>query len=46
MIVVGNRAPIYRGIGTMIGEGQVVVDLVDGVKRESVTRGEYHGLAW
>lgn len=46
VIVVGNRAPIYREIGKLMREGQVVVDLVDGVKRESVTRGEYHGLAW
>ncbi len=46
VIVVGNRAPMYREIGSLLREGQVVVDLVDGVKRESVKRGEYHGLAW
>jgi hypothetical protein len=30
----------------MLESGQVLVDLVGAVDRATVTRGEYHGLAW
>ena len=46
VIVIGNRAPEYRDVGARLREGQVLVDLVSGVDRSSVVRGEYHGLAW
>ncbi len=46
VVVVGNRAPLYRGIGAQLREGQALVDLVAAVDRGSVRRGEYHGLAW
>lgn len=46
VIVIGNRSAQYRDIGTVLREGQVIVDLVAAVDRGSVARGEYHGLAW
>jgi GDP-mannose 6-dehydrogenase len=46
VIVVGNRAHVYREIGAWMRSDQVVVDLVNGVDRASVRAGEYHGLAW
>jgi GDP-mannose 6-dehydrogenase len=46
VIVLGNRAAQYRGVGAKLREGQVLVDLVAAVDRSTVVRGEYHGLAW
>ncbi len=46
VIVVGNRNAAYKLIGPRLQPGQVLVDLVAAVSRESVVHGEYHGLAW
>jgi GDP-mannose 6-dehydrogenase len=46
VVVVANASKEYRGVGGMLVPGQALVDLVHAVERESVTRGEYHGLAW
>jgi len=46
VVVVANPSPAYREVGGWLAEGQILVDLVHGVDRASVTRGEYHGLAW
>jgi GDP-mannose 6-dehydrogenase len=46
VIVVANGAADYRNVGAMLEGGQVLVDLVGAVDRATVTRGEYHGLAW
>lgn len=46
VVVVANGAAEYRGVGAMLEPGQVLVDLVHAVDPGSVTRGEYHGLAW
>ncbi|MEO5989879.1 MAG: nucleotide sugar dehydrogenase [Candidatus Eisenbacteria bacterium] len=46
VIVVGNRNAAYKLIGPRLRPGQVLVDLVAAVSRESVVHGEYHGLAW
>ena len=46
VVVVGNRSAEYRSLGPRIRAGQVVVDLVAAVDRNSVQAGEYHGLAW
>ena len=46
VIVVANGSKEYRGIGPLLREGQVVVDLVHAVDPATVAHGEYHGLAW
>ncbi len=46
VVVVANGAPEYRGVGALLQPGQVLVDLVHAVDPATVTRGEYHGLAW
>ncbi len=46
VLIIGNRAAAYRALGSRLREGQVLVDLVAAVDRRTVTRGEYHGLAW
>jgi GDP-mannose 6-dehydrogenase len=46
VVVVANGAPEYRDIGARLQPGQVLVDLVHAVDPATVTRGEYHGLAW
>jgi GDP-mannose 6-dehydrogenase len=46
VVVVANGSREYRAVGGMLREGQVLVDLVHAVDPSSVTRGEYHGLAW
>ncbi len=46
VVVVANPSAIYREVGGMLREGQALVDLVHAVDRATVTRGEYHGLAW
>ena len=46
VIVVANGAAEYRNVGPMLKEGQALVDLVGAVDPRTVTRGEYHGLAW
>ncbi len=46
VVVVANPSPVYRQVGGRITDGQVLVDLVHAVDRATVTRGEYHGLAW
>jgi GDP-mannose 6-dehydrogenase len=46
IVVVANGATEYREVGALLGPGQVLVDLVHAVDRESVKRAEYHGLAW
>jgi GDP-mannose 6-dehydrogenase len=46
VVVVANGAPEYRGVGALLRPGQVLVDLVHAVDPDSVTHGEYHGLAW
>jgi GDP-mannose 6-dehydrogenase len=46
VVIIGNRSAQYRGLGARLREGQVLVDLVAAVERGTVTRGEYHGLAW
>ncbi|HYM82294.1 MAG TPA: nucleotide sugar dehydrogenase [Candidatus Limnocylindria bacterium] len=46
VIVIANQAKMYRDVGGMLAPGQVLVDLVRAVEPGSVTRGEYHGLAW
>jgi len=46
VVVVANGAPEYRDVGARLQPGQVLVDLVHAVDPATVTRGEYHGLAW
>ncbi len=46
VVVVANGAREYRAIGPMLKPGQALVDLVHAVDPATVTRGEYHGLAW
>ena len=46
VLIVGNRSAAYRAIGGRLREGQVLVDLAAAIDGSSVTRGEYHGLAW
>ena len=46
IVVVANGAKEFRGVGALLKSGQSLVDLVHAVDPGSVTRGEYHGLAW
>ncbi|MBI5711333.1 MAG: nucleotide sugar dehydrogenase [Candidatus Eisenbacteria bacterium] len=46
VVVVANPSKEYRAVGALLRSDQVLVDLVHAVDRASVTRGEYHGLAW
>ena len=46
LVVIANGSAPYRNVGRMLRDDQVLVDLVGAVDRASVTRGEYHGLAW
>jgi GDP-mannose 6-dehydrogenase len=46
VIVVANGAAEYRGVGSLLRPGQVLVDLVHSVDPASLAHGEYHGLAW
>jgi GDP-mannose 6-dehydrogenase len=46
VLVVGNPAEVYRGLGPRLRPGQVLVDLVSAVDPRSVTHGEYLGIAW
>ncbi len=46
VVVVANGAREYRGVGAALTAGQTLVDLVHAVDPATVTRGEYHGLAW
>jgi ribosomal protein L14 len=46
VIVVSNRTAAFTGVGEMLEPGQALVDLAHAVDRSTVTRGEYHGLAW
>ena len=46
VVVVANGAREYRGVGSMLGPGQVLVDLVHTVDPATVVHGEYHGLVW
>jgi GDP-mannose 6-dehydrogenase len=46
VVVIANQARCYREVGGMLRDGQAVVDLVRAVDPVTVTRGEYHGLAW
>jgi GDP-mannose 6-dehydrogenase len=46
VLVIANGAPEYRGVGALLREDQVIVDLVRALDRSAVPRGEYHGLAW
>ena len=46
VVVVANPSEAYRKVGGMLEDGQVLVDLVHAVDPATVTRGEYHGLAW
>jgi GDP-mannose 6-dehydrogenase len=46
VLIVGNRSAAYRAIGGRLREGQALVDLAAAIDAASVTRGEYHGLAW
>jgi GDP-mannose 6-dehydrogenase len=46
VIVVANRTAAFAGVGAMLEPGQALVDLAHAVDRSTVTRGEYHGLAW
>ena len=46
VIVVSNGSREYREVGAMLAPGQALVDLAHAVDRATVTRGEYHGLAW
>ena len=46
IVVVANGAKEFRGVGALLQPGQSLVDLVHAVDPGSVTRGEYHGLAW
>ena len=46
VVVVSNGSREYREVGAMLAPGQALVDLAHAVDRATVTRGEYHGLAW
>jgi GDP-mannose 6-dehydrogenase len=46
VVVVANGAQEYRGVGSLLEPGQVLVDLVHAVDPASVLHGEYHGLVW
>ena len=46
VVVVANGAREYRGVGALLGPGQVLVDLVHAVDPATVRHGEYHGFAW
>ena len=46
LVVVGNRAKLYREVGALLRPGQALVDLVHAVDPGTVAPGEYHGLAW
>ncbi|MBI3539383.1 MAG: hypothetical protein HY076_03820, partial [Candidatus Eisenbacteria bacterium] len=46
VIVVANPGAAFAGVGAMLAPGQALVDLAHAVDPATVTRGEYHGLAW
>jgi GDP-mannose 6-dehydrogenase len=46
VIVIANPGAGFERVGGMLTAGQTLVDLAHAVDPSTVTRGEYHGLAW